>query len=419
MNFPVFIAKRYFFSGKTKKAINIISFISMMGVVIGTAALVLLLSVFNGFEDLLLSMYNSFDSHIKITSAEGKSFQAKELISILEKEEEILYFTEVLEEKVLLKNGQHEFIAIIKGVGDNFCKMTNLESIIIDGENFENYESNSVAVLGQGVAYHLSMGAGNMFSRLKIYVPNRENNTLLNATNAFVSASVLPVGIFCNGAEYDNRYIITPVSFLKELLNEGKIIEQGTHQELLNKNEVSSMELQLKDKTRMLKVQQKLQSILEKKYLVKNRLQQQAILHKILNSEKLGVFIILTFMLIIAAFNIIGSISMLMIEKKKDIQTFWNLGSTKKSIQKIFFTEGMLIVIAGSVFGVLLGLLLAIIQMKYGIIGMGEGNFIIQSYPVAIHFMDIIWVEIIVLFIGLIASWYPARVLSGRLIRNF
>jgi len=404
MNFPVFIAKRYFFSGKTKKAINIISFISMMGVVIGTAALVLLLSVFNGFEDLLLSMYNSFDSHIKITSAEGKSFQAKELISILEKEEEILYFTEVLEEKVLLKNGQHEFIAIIKGVGDNFCKMTNLESIIIDGENFENYESNSVAVLGQGVAYHLSMGAGNMFSRLKIYVPNRENNTLLNATNAFVSASVLPVGIFCNGAEYDNRYIITPVSFLKELLN---------------KNEVSSMELQLKDKTRMLKVQQKLQSILEKKYLVKNRLQQQAILHKILNSEKLGVFIILTFMLIIAAFNIIGSISMLMIEKKKDIQTFWNLGSTKKSIQKIFFTEGMLIVIAGSVFGVLLGLLLAIIQMKYGIIGMGEGNFIIQSYPVAIHFMDIIWVEIIVLFIGLIASWYPARVLSGRLIRNF
>jgi len=404
MNFPVFIAKRYFFSGKTKKAINIISFISMMGVVIGTAALVLLLSVFNCFEDLLLSMYNSFDSHIKITSAEGKSFQAKELISILEKEEEILYFTEVLEEKVLLKNGQHEFIAIIKGVGDNFCKMTNLESIIIDGENFENYESNSVAVLGQGVAYHLSMGAGNMFSRLKIYVPNRENNTLLNATNAFVSASVLPVGIFCNGAEYDNRYIITPVSFLKELLN---------------KNEVSSMELQLKDKTRMLKVQQKLQSILEKKYLVKNRLQQQAILHKILNSEKLGVFIILTFMLIIAAFNIIGSISMLMIEKKKDIQTFWNLGSTKKSIQKIFFTEGMLIVIAGSVFGVLLGLLLAIIQMKYGIIGMGEGNFIIQSYPVAIHFMDIIWVEIIVLFIGLIASWYPARVLSGRLIRNF
>ena len=403
MNFPFFIAKRYFFSGKTKKAVNIISFISMMGVVIGTAALVLLLSVFNGFEDLLLSMYNSFDSHIKITSNEGKSFQSKELISILEKEDEILYFTEVLEEKVLLKNGQHEFIASIKGVGDNFCKMTNLDSIIIDGENFDNYKSNSVAVLGKGVAYHLSIGTGNMFSRLKIYVPNRENNTLLNATNAFVSASVLPVGIFYNGAEYDNRYIITPISFLKELLN---------------KNEVSSMELQLKDKSKMLKVQKKLQSILEKKYLVKNRLQQQAMLHKILNSEKLGVFIILTFMLIIAIFNIIGSISMLMIEKKKDIQTFWNLGVRQKSIQKIFLTEGMLIVIAGSVFGILLGLLCAIIQMKYGIIGMGEGNFIIQSYPVAVHFMDIIWVEIIVLFIGLIASWYPARVLSRRLIKN-
>ena len=404
MNFPFFIAKRYLFSSKTKTAVNIISFVSMMGVITGTAALVLLLSVFNGFEDLLLSMYNSFDPHLKITSNEGKTFNSESIISVLSESNEILYFTDVMEEKVLMKNGEHEFIASIKGVGKDFSKMTNLDSIIIDGENFENYENNSVAVLGQGVAYHLSMGTGNIFSRLKIYVPNRENNTLLNATNAFVNASVLPVGIFYNGAEYDNRYIITPISFLKELLN---------------KNEVSSMELQLKDKSKMLKVQKKLQSILEKKYLVKNRLQQQAMLHKILNSEKLGVFIILTFMLIIAAFNIIGSISMLMIEKKKDIQTFWNLGATQKSIQKIFFTEGMLIVIAGSVFGVLLGLLLAIIQMKYGIIGMGEGNFIIQSYPVAVHFMDIIWIEIIVLFIGLIASWYPARVLSGRLIRNF
>ena len=403
MNFSFFIAKRYLFSSKTKTAVNIISFVSMIGVIIGTAALVLLLSVFNGFEDLLLSMYNSFDPHLKITSNEGKTFNGESVISELESSEDILYFTEVLEEKVLMKNGEHEFIASIKGVGDDFSKMTNLDSIIVEGENFDNYESNSVAVLGQGVAYHLSMGVGNIFNRLKIFVPNRESKTLLNPSSAFASTSVLPIGIFSLGAEYDSKYIITPIVFL---------------QDLLQKKEVSAIQVQLKDESKMLEVQKYLQSILGENFIVSNRLQQHAVLHKILNSEKLGVFIILTFMLLIATFNIIGSLSMLMIEKKKGIQTFWNLGATQKSIQKIFFTEGMLTIIIGSFLGILLGLLLATLQMKYGIIGMGEGNFIIHSYPVAIHYADLIWVEITVLIIGLFASWYPAKVLSKRLLKT-
>ena len=403
MNFPFFIAKRYLFSSKTNTSVNIISLVSMMGVIIGTAALVLLLSVFNGFEDLLLSMYNSFDPHIKITSKEGKTFDPESIFSELDNNEDILYFTDVLEEKVLMKNGQNEFIASIKGVGDDFSKMTNLDSIIVEGENFDNYESNSVAVLGQGVAYHLSMGVGNIFSRLKIFVPDRESKTLLNPSSAFASTSVLPIGIFSLGAEYDSKYIITPIVFL---------------QDLLQKKEVSAIQVQLKDESKMLEVQKYLQSILGENFIVSNRLQQHAVLHKILNSEKLGVFIILTFMLLIATFNIIGSLSMLMIEKKKDIQTFWNLGATQKSIQKIFFTEGMLTIIIGSFLGILLGLLLATLQMKYGIIGMGEGNFIIHSYPVAIHYADLIWVEITVLIIGLFASWYPAKVLSKRLLKT-
>ena len=403
MNFSFFIAKRYLFSSTTKTAVNIISFVSMTGVIVGTAALVLLLSVFNGFEDLLLSMYNSFDPHIKITSKEGKTFDPESIFSELDNNEDILYFTDVLEEKVLMKNGQNEFIASIKGVGDDFRKMTNLDSIIVEGENFDNYESNSVAVLGQGVAYHLSIGVGSMFNRLKIFVPDRESKTLLNPSSAFASTSVLPIGIFSLGAEYDSKYIITPIVFL---------------QDLLQKKEVSAIQVQLKDESKMLEVQKYLQSILGENFIVSNRLQQHAVLHKILNSEKLGVFIILTFMLLIATFNIIGSLSMLMIEKKKDIQTFWNLGATQKSIQKIFFTEGMLTIIIGSFLGILLGLLLATLQMKYGIIGMGEGNFIIHSYPVAIHYADLIWVEITVLIIGLFASWYPAKVLSKRLLKT-
>ena len=403
MNFPFFIAKRYLFSSKTKRAINIISFVSTIGVIIGTSALVLLLSVFNGFEDLLLSMYNSFDPHIKITSSKGKTFNSANIISELEKNENILYFTDVLEEKVLMKNGGHEFIASIKGVGEDFNKMTNLDSIITEGENFNNYGNKNVAVLGQGVAYHLSMGVGNMFNRLKIFVPNRESKTLLNPTSAFSSTSVLPIGVFSLGAEYDSKYIITPIDFL---------------QDLLQKNEVSAIEINLKDESRMLEIQKYLQASLGENYKVSNRLQQHAVLHKILNSEKLGVFIILTFMLIIFTFNIIGSLSMLMIEKTKDIKTFWNLGATQKKIQEIFFIEGMLTIIIGSLLGVLLGLVLATIQMRYGIIGMGEGNFIIHSYPVSIHYVDLIWVECTVLFIGFFASWYPARVLSKRLIKT-
>jgi lipoprotein-releasing system permease protein len=403
MNFPFFIAKRYLFSSKTKRAVNIISFVSIVGVVIGTSALVLLLSVFNGFEDLLLNMYNSFDPHIKITSNEGKTFNSRNIISELKENEDILYCTEILEEKVLMKNGNHEFIASIKGVGEDFNKMTNLDSIIVEGENFNNYGNKNVAVLGQGVAYHLSMGIGNMFNRLRIFVPNRESKTLLNPTSAFLSTSVLPIGVFSLGAEYDSKYIITPINFL---------------QDLLQKNEVSAIEINLKDESRMLEIQKYLQTNLGEKYKVSNRLQQHAILHKILNSEKLGVFIILTFMLIIYSFNIIGSLSMLMIEKTKDIKTFWNLGATQKKIQSIFFIEGMLTIIIGSLLGVLLGLVLAIIQMRYGIIGMGEGNFIIHSYPVSIHYVDLIWVECTMLFIGFFASWYPARVLSKRLIKT-
>ena len=169
MNLSFFIAKRYFFSGKTKVTVNIISLISLIGVSIGTAALVLLLSVFNGFENLLLSMYNTFDPHLKITSNEGKTFNSDSVNILLNEHEDLLYFTDVLEEKVLMKNGDYEFIASIKGVGDDFSKMISLDSIITEGENMELYESKSVAILGQGVAYHLSMGVGNMFNRLKIF----------------------------------------------------------------------------------------------------------------------------------------------------------------------------------------------------------------------------------------------------------
>ena len=186
--------------------------------------MVLLLSVFNGFENLLLSMYNAFDPQLKITSVQGKTFYADAVNNLLNEHEDILYFTDVLEEKVLMKNGDNEFIALIKGVGGDFSKMTKLDSIIVEGEGLTSYQNQSVAILGQGVSYHLSIGVGNMFNRLKIFAPNRESTTLLNPQNAFSSTSVLPIGIFRLGAEYDNKYIITPIAFLQDLLQQKKFL---------------------------------------------------------------------------------------------------------------------------------------------------------------------------------------------------
>jgi len=402
MSFTFYIAKRYFFNRKTKRAVNIISFFSMLGVAIGTAALILLLSVFNGFENLLISMYNSFDSHIKITSEQGKTFNSQFINSKLKDHEDILLMTDILEEKGLVKNNDYEFITTIKGVGDNFSKMVNLDTLLIQGEGLENYQENNVVILGKGVAFHLSMGIGNMFNRLKIFLPSRDITPLTSSNSAFSSGTLLPIGIFSLGTEYDNKYIITPIKFL---------------QNIIKKDEVSAIEINLKDPEMMLDFQDEIQTKIGDDYIVSNRLQQHAMLHKILSTERLAVFIILAFMLIIFTFNVIGSLSMLMIEKKNDIKTFSSLGMNQKIIQSIFLKEGMLKIITGSILGFIIGITLSLIQMKFGIIGFGEGNFIIEAYPVAIRFSDLILVELLVLSIGFFATIYPANVLSKRLIK--
>ena len=403
MNFPLFIAKRYLFKKKSINIVNIISYVSLFGITIGTASLVLMLSVFNGFEDLILDMYNSFDPHLKITKNKGKTFHSEDIKHLLNNKKEILYFAEVLEEKVLLKNGEKEYIATVKGVSKYYREMTNLDSLIVEGKYFENFKSSNVALVGQGLAFHLSIGVNNIFEQLKVFVPDRGNKTLLNPSTAFKISSVMPTGIFSLQTDYDSKYIITPITFL---------------QQLINKEEISAIEIKLVNKNIMLKMQELLQSELGVEFIVQNQLEQHKFLYKILNSEKLAVFLILVFILLVATFNIIGSLSMLMLDKKKDIQILWNLGAKQKSIQKIFFNEGILLIIIGSILGIFLGLLLAYLQMRFKLIGMGEGNFIIDSYPVAIHYTDLILVELTVLVIGIIASWYPSRILVRKLINQ-
>jgi len=404
MNFSFFIAKRYFTTNKSSSFVHIISWVSLFGVAIGTAALILVLSVFNGFEDLVLSMYNSFDPHLKITSAEGKTFNPEQARNRLLTVEEIENTAFVLEEKVLLKYQEKEYIATAKGVSEEYLQLTNFDSLLVDGEYINNFENNNVAVVGRGVAYYLSMSIGTMFEQLQVFVPNRNSKTLLNPATAFEQSSVLPVGIFGVQAEVDAAYIITPLLFVQQLANRN--------------NEVSAIEIKLKDEGQMIALQEKLQTALGDKYTIRNRLQQQDFLYKILNTEKLAVFLILTFIMIIATFNIIGSLSMLMLDKKKDIATLRSLGCRVQDIQSLFFKKSMLTILLGAGIGLLIGLGIAFLQQTFGFVSMGGGSFVVNTYPVAIKLMDVLLVSATVITIGVLASWYPTRVLGRRLFRN-
>ena len=398
MNFPFFIAKRYFSTQKDSNFVHIISWVSLVGVAIGTAALILVLSVFNGFEDLILSMYNSFEPHLKITATHGKVFNPN---NVEFSDDGIASKTFVLEEKVLLKYQEKEFIATVKGVSKQYRAQTTFDSLLVAGNYIDDYENNNVAVVGNGVAYYLTMGIGTMFEQLQVFVPNRNTKTLLNPATAFKQGSVLPVGVFSVQAEIDEQYIITPLPFIQQLASRDNL--------------VSAIEIILTDSEKMLEVQQILKQQLGDGFVVKNRLEQQEFLYKILNTEKLAVFLILAFIMIIATFNIVGALSMLMLDKKKDISTLKSLGTTQNAVQKIYFNKSMLTIIAGTALGLFVGLGIAYLQQTFGLIGMGGGSFVVNAYPVAIKFVDILLVSSTVFVIGLVASWYPAKLLSKKL----
>lgn len=402
MNPLFFIAKRYFFTANDSNFVNIVSWVSLLGIVVGTAALILVLSVFNGFEDLVLKMYSSFNPHLKITSAEGKVFDPKKYSGFLNNPqfESSAY---ILEEKVLIRYKEKEFIATVKGVSDSYSSLTGFDSLLVDGEYINNYKNNNVAVVGSGVAYHLSIGIANIFDQLQIFSPNRNAKTLLNPNTAFRQGSVLPVGVFSIQSEIDQEYIITPLAFIQQLAERG--------------DNISAIEIKLINENSMLVEKEKLAARMGDDFIVKSRFEQQEFLYRILNTEKLAVFLILTFIMIIATFNIIGSLSMLMLDKKKDISVLRSIGCTVQDIRSIFFRKSMLTILFGIVIGNFIGIGIAFLQKKIGIIGMGDGSFIIDNYPVAIVFDDIILVSFTVFTIGLIASWYPATVLSKRLFK--
>ena len=397
---PFYIARKYFFSSKKINYVHILSLVSQFGIAIGTIALVLVMSVFNGFENLVLDMYNVFDPHIRVTSNEGKNFDSDEVNKVIGDIDGVANFSSVLEEKILVEYNSKQYIAVIKGVDENYRELTNFDSLIVDGGYIDDFKSNNVAMVGRGIAYYLSMHIGSVFDNLRVYLPNRDSKNLLKLEKAFTSSSISPVGVFGVQQEIDSKYIIVPLNFVQDLINRDKY--------------VSAIEIKLKSSDSMINIQNILKEKLDSKYLIQNRFEQQEFLYKILNTERLVVVIILLFIVLIASFNIISSLIILIIDKKKDIESLFNFGVENHSIKKVFIYKSMLGVFVGSFSGIIIGFILAYLQQEFGLIKMGAGSFVIDAYPVSIKLNDIIIIQLIVLLIGFLASWFTSRLMLNR-----
>lgn len=394
MNTSAFIAKRYLFSKKSTNAINIISGISMLGVLVGSAALILILSVFNGFETLIVSMYSSFTPELKVLPAKGKTFDPMALhLDSLQKMPEILSATEVLEEKVLLRYGNGQFIGTIKGVSDDFLKNPALDSILQIGSFTLKEDGKNRAVIGASVQIGLGININDPFAQLQVYSPRHNTVNSINPLDEFVVRNIGLSGVFSVQQDFDDM-VITPIAFARSLLDDPK--------------NISYLEVNLKNQQHIGKIQQRLQEKLGKKYLVLNRYQQNTSLYKLLNSEKWAIYLILTFVLIIAIFNIIGSLTMLVIDKRKDIAILTSLGAGKGLIQRVFFFEGMLISLVGCITGMIIGLIFAVLQQKFGFITMA-GTTMVQPYPVTLKATDFLLVFVTVISIAVIASGISSR----------
>jgi lipoprotein-releasing system permease protein len=372
-------------------AINIISGISMIGVLIGTAALIILLSVFNGLEKTILSMYSNFSPEIRIEPRQGKTFDPQTpYLRSLQKDGALFSYAEILQDKAVIKYKERTFIADLMGVSEGYLKHPGLDSTIIDG-SFTLYNNTvPLAVMGLTVQNNLSINIRDPLATLQVYGPKRGNTVSINPSDEFTTGSITPTGIFSVQPEFDDM-VITPIAFARHIFEEPE--------------NVSYINLNYKKGTNLDKVQAEIQKQLGQQFVVKSRSQQNTSLYKTLNFEKWAVFMILAFVVVIAAFNIIGSLTMLVIEKRKDIAILTSLGANKQLIQGIFFVEGMMISLIGCLAGIILGYAFCLLQQHYGFVKVGAALAVENNaYPIDIRGGDFVLVFLTVIVISVIAS---------------
>lgn len=408
MNLPFFIARRYLFSKKSTHAINIISGISIVGVAVATMALVVTLSVFNGFHDLVASLLTAFDPQIEVVPAKGKTAPADDpILTQIRTMPEVDVATECVEDQALAMYNGRQAMVRIKGVDDNFKNLTQIGNILYGDGDFTLHAANlQYGIPGIRVADVLGLGA-EWDGFMKIYAPRREGQLdMMNPTEGFVEDSLISPGVVfaVKQARYDGEYILTSISFARNLFE-----QQGM---------LSQLEIKLKPGSNVNKVKAEMQSMAGDKYLVLDRMEQQEDTFRIMEIEKFIAYIFLTFILAVACFNIIGSLSMLIIDKKDDVATLRNLGANDKQIVRIFLFEGRMISAIGAVSGILLGLLLCWLQQEYGLVALGQssGSFVVDAYPVSVHAEDILIIFLTVIAVGFTSVWYPVRYFAKRLL---
>lgn len=408
MNYPFFIARRYLFSKKKTHAINVISLISVIGVAVATTALVVVMSVFNGFQDLVASFFTNFDPQIKVVPVMGKTAPANDpVLTKIRRLPQVEVATETLQDMAMAVYNGHQAMVTIKGVDDNFADLTHITEILYGDGHFELHTAN-LDFGTPGIRLSAQLGTGARWDNyLRVYAPRRQGQLdLSNPQDGFVVDSLLSSGVVfaVNQSKYDKNYILTSLSFARRLFDQpGKI---------------TALELRLKPGSDFDAVKSKMKNIAGDKYKVLDRYEQQQDTFKIMNIEKLMAYLFLTFILVVACFNIIGSLSMLIIDKKDDVVTLRNLGATDHDITRIFMLEGRLITVIGAILGIAIGLLLCLLQQQFGFVRMGnaDGTFIINAYPVSVHYTDVLIIFVTVIVAGWLAVWYPVRSLSRKLL---
>ena len=408
MNLSLYIAKRYLFSKKSHQVINIISGVAIAGIALATAAMVCTLSVFNGFKGVVAEQFSAFDADIKITAASGKTITTDAPdIDRVANLPQIATLSFCVEGKAMAGFGGKQAMVTIKGVDDNFAQLTDIYNALHGpGEFVLNDGMNDYAVLGGGLTHEL--GCGVLFTApLEVYVPNSHGtvNLTIPARN-FKKSELHSSGLVfvLNQPEYDGEYIITSDSFARNIFHR-------------KANEATSMELKIKNGENIAKTKQDIERILGNGYIVKDRYEQQESIYKVMQVEKIISYIFLTFILMVACFNIIGSLAMLIIEKQENMQTLRSLGAENRTIANIFVFEGAMISAIGAVIGILVGVALSLAQQHLGLISMGtSGDFVVESYPVEIIASDVAIILVTVLFVGFITVWLPVKALTKRYI---
>ena len=405
MNFPFFIARRYVFSKKSTNAINVISAISVVGVAVGTMALVIVLSVFNGFHDLVASFFTNFDPQIELVPTQGKTAPADDpVLDQVRQMPEVSVHTDVLEDQGLAVYGDRQQMVTVMGVDDNFTQLTNISDILYGDGEFTLQAANLFYAI-PGIRLAQDMGLGARFDGyLKLYAPVRRGQItdLEDPSDGFVVDSLISPGVVfaVNQAKYDRDHVICSIGFARRLFDQDGML--------------SSLQIRLKPGSDLGAVKKQMREIVGSKYRVLDRFEQQSDTFNIMQIEKVLAYVFLTFILMVACFNIISSLSMLIIDKKADAATLRNLGATDRQIRSIFLFEGRIISAIGAVVGILLGLLLCWLQQEFGLVHMGDsaGSFVVNAYPVSVHYDDVAIVFVTVLLIGWAAAWIPTRKLK-------